>query len=264
MSLNIITQPLLNLLIIFYHLLFSDLGLAIIGFTAFIRLLLTPLTLPSMKMMQKMKEYNPELNRIKEKHKDDKKKLLQAQTDFYKEKGINPASGCLPQIVSIVILIALFSGFSEVFQGSDITHQLNKVLYPALQISGEVNRFFLGRDLTKPDVFNLAGIPFALPGVFLIVVAFLQFLSSKMMMPNVQAAEKVAKKTEGGADDFATSMQSQMMYMYPLITLFIGLKFPLGVVLYWGTFSLFQAVQQYFVSGWGGLAPWVSKIRKAS
>lgn len=215
-----------------------------------------------MKMMQKMKEYTPELNKIKAKYKDDKKKLLQAQTDFYKEKGINPASGCLPQIVSIVILIALFNGFSQVFQGSNITQQLNKVLYPVLQINGEINHFFFGRDLTRPDVLNISGIPFALPGLFLIVVALVQLLSSKMMMPNVQAAEKVAKKTEEGFDDIAASMQSQMTYIFPLVTLFIGLNFPLGVVLYWGTFSLFQAVQQYFVSGWGGLAPWVNKFRK--
>lgn len=259
-----ISQPLLNLLIVFYHILFNNLGLAIIGFTLFIRLLLTPLTLPSMKMMQKMKEVAPEIERLKNKYKDDKKKLTQAQADFYKEKGINPVSGCLPQLVSIAVLIALFNGFSQVFRAGNITAQLNAILYPALKISGELNRTFLGYDLTQPDVFKLSILPVALPGVFLLLVAALQFVSSKMMAPNMEVAEKVAKKTEGKTDDIATSIQSQMMYTYPLITLFIGLKFPLGVVLYWGTFSLFQAVQQYFVSGWGGLTPWIKKVKRGT
>lgn len=234
--------------------------MAIVAFTAFIRLLLVPLTLPSMRTMQKMKELAPELEKIKKRHSNDKKKLMQAQADFYKEKGINPASGCLPQIVQIVILIALFNGFVSVFGGSDITVQLNSVLYPPLRVSGEINKVFLGKDLTAPDVVNLPGFPFALPGLFLTLVAVVQFLSSKMMMPVVDQAKKVAAKTEGGFDDIAASMQQQMLYMFPLITVFIGLKFSLAIVLYWGAFSLFQAVQQYFVSGWGGLAPLVRRI----
>ena len=255
MNLNFISQPLLNLIAVFYHV-FGDLGVAIIVFTLFIRLVLTPL-----KMMQKMKQYGSELEKIKQKHKGDKQKQMQAQRDFYKEKGINPVSGCLPQIINMVILIALFSGFNSVFrQGEDVTANLNRILYPALKIQGQLNQYFLGHDLTRPDTVSVSGLPFAIPGLFLIVVAFVQFLSSKMMMPNVEVAEKVAKKTEGEADDIAASMQKQMIYMFPLMTLIIGLKFPLGVVVFWGAQSLFQGIQQYFVSGWGGLTPLVRKF----
>ena len=244
---QIIWQPLINLLVVFYHLLFNNLGLAIIAFTVLVRLVLVPLTLPSMRAMQRLKDYGPELDKLKKKHANDKMKLAQAQADFYKEKGINPAAGCLPQLVQFVILIALFQGFSAVFGAQDITGKLNEVLYPALKIEGEVNKYFLGQDLTKPDVFNLSGIPFAIPGMFLILSAYTQFLSSKLMMPVIKKEEKVAKKTEGGVDDAMASTQKYMIYMFPVMTLVFGYQFSLALVLYWATFSAFQMGQQYFM-----------------
>lgn len=244
---QIIWGPLINLLIVFYHLFLGNLGLAIIGFTVFIRLLLVPLTLPSMRAMQKLKDYGPELDKIKKKHAGDKMKLAQAQADFYKEKGINPAAGCLPQIAQFVVLIALFQGFSAVFNSGDITGKLNEVLYPVLRIDGQVNNMFLGQDLTKPDVLSVGGFPFALPGIFLLLSAYTQFLSSKLMMPVVKKEEKVAKKTETGADDAMAATQKYMIYMFPVMTLVFGYQFSLALVLYWATFSAFQMGQQYLM-----------------
>lgn len=244
---QIIWQPLINLLIVFYHLFFSNLGFAIIGFTVFIRLLLVPLTLPSMRAMQKLKDYAPELDRIKKKYANDKPKLVQAQADFYKDKGINPAAGCIPQLAQFVILIGLFQGFSAVFRAHDITEKLNSVLYPILHINGEVNKYFLGQDLTAPNVIHIPGLPFALPGVFLVLSAYTQFLSSKVMLPAVKKEEKVAKKTETGTDDAMASTQKYMIYMFPLMTLVFGYQFSLALVLYWATFSAFQMGQQYLM-----------------
>lgn len=263
---QIIWQPLINFLVLFYHLLFSNMGLAIIALTAFIRLFLVPLTMPSLRAMQKMREFAPELERLKRKHKGDRTKLMQAQADFYKEKGINPAAGCLPQIVQLVVLIALFQGFFTVFQanGGDITAKLNEVLYPAvrpyLEIEGEVKKTFFSKDLTQPDVIKTPGLPVPLPGPFLILAAIVQFLSSKMMAPQAKVAKKAAHKTPGEMDDMMAGMQQQMLYFFPLLTIFIGYTFPLGLVIYWASFSVFQSVQQYFISGWGGLAPWMGKL----
>lgn len=244
---QIIWAPLINLLVVFYHLFLNNLGLAIIGFTVFIRLLLVPLTLPSMRAMQRLKDYGPELEKLKKKHVGDKMKLAQAQADFYKEKGINPAAGCLPQIAQFVILIALFQGFSVVFGAGDMTSKLNEVLYPALKIDGQVNSMFLGQDLTKPDVLSLPGFPFALPGLFLILSAYTQFLSSKLMMPVIKKEEKIVKKTETGVDDAMASTQKYMIYMFPVMTLVFGYQFSLALVLYWATFSAFQMGQQYLM-----------------
>lgn len=258
---QILWQPLINLLIVFYHLLFNNLGLAIIALTLLIRFLLVPLTLPSLKAMQKMRDLAPELEKIKKRHGKDRAKMMQAQADFYREKGINPAAGCLPQIVQIIILIALFNGFLSVLAANgNITTRLNEVLYPSLKLEQEVSTHFLSRDLTRPDTLPVPGLPLPLPGPFLVLAALVQFVSSKMMAPQTKTFKKQAKKTPGEMDDLMAGMQEQMLYLFPLMTLVIGYTFPLGLVIYWAVFSLFQAVQQYMISGWGGLASWVKPL----
>lgn len=257
----IFLQPLLNALLVFYHLLFNNLGLAIIALTIFIRIILTPLIIPSLKAMQKMREFAPELAKIKEKHKGDKGKLMQAQADFYKSRGINPVSGCLPQLAQIVVLIALFQVFLQILSNNG-THldKINRLAYPFLQLENQLDTNFLYLDLAKPDTFRLPGLPFPLPGPLLIAAALIQFLSSKMLAPSVTAQTKAAKKTPGGADDIMAATQKQMLYLFPLLTIFIGFTFASGLVLYWFIFSLSQSVQQYFVSGWGGLTPWLQRM----
>lgn len=257
----IFIQPLLNALLVFYHLLFNDLGLAVISLTIFIRLILVPLTTPSLQVMQKMRDLAPELAKIKEKHKNDKTRQMQAQADFYKSRGINPAAGCLPQIIQLVILIALFQVFIRVLSSNGgITEKVNSLAYPPLQVEGTVNTKFLYLDLSKPDTFKLPDIPFPIPGPFLLASALVQLLSSKMIAPAIVKQKKEALKTKGELDDVMASTQQQMVYLFPLITIFIGFNFASGLVLYWFIFSLFQVIQQYFVSGWGGLAPWVRRI----
>lgn len=254
-------QPILNILLVFYYLFFNNLGLAIIALTVAIRLVLTPVVLPSMKAMQKMKEFAPELAKLKERHKGDKTKLMQAQADFYKNKGINPASGCLPQIVQLVILIALFQVFSQaLYPNGDPVEKVNRLAYPSLALKSPLNTKFFYLDLAKPDTFNVAGTPLPLPGPFLLVAALVQFLSSMMLSPTLGKQEKVAKKTPGEIDDVMAATQKQMLYLFPLLTLFIGLSFPSGLVLYWIVFSLFQTMQQYLISGWGGLDPWIKRL----
>ncbi len=243
-------QPLINLLILFYQILFQNLGLAIIALTMAVRGALLPLTAPAMKSAQKMKDLAPELTKIKQQHKNDKQALSQAQLKLYQKHGLNPAAGCLPQVVQIIILIALFQAFNKVLKvDGDIVTKLNEVLYKPLQIIKEqaINTKFLYLDLTKPDTIQL---PFKilfidkLPGLFLIAAALSQFLTSKMMMPMAKGAKTKAKKTPQQEDDLAATMQVQMLYMMPVMTLLIGFKFPSGLVLYWVTFSLFMLVQQ--------------------
>lgn len=261
---TLLYQPIVNALV-FLNNLFGNFGLAIIVLTILIRLLLIPLSTPSLKAAQKMKELAPQLAKLKEKYGDDKKAFAQAQLELYRQNGANPAAGCLPQIIQFIILIALYQAFSKVLlsDGAAMVEKLNEVLYSSLKLSpGTIlNTKFLYLNLAKPDVFQLPGLKFPLPGVFLILAALVQFLSSKMMQPVVESAQKVAQKTPGKSDDLATSMQSQMLYLFPLMTIFIGFSFPSGLVLYWFIFSFSSAIQQYFVSGWGGLTPWLRKLK---
>lgn len=251
-------QPLVNALLVFYKV-FGNIGVSIILLTVFIRLVLMPVTLPSMRAMQKMKDLAPEIKKLKEKHKDDKARLMQAQSDLYKSKGVNPAAGCLPQIIQLVVLFALVGVFNLFAQGNPVEN-INKFAYPILQLTDGLNTHFFYLDLTKPDVFNIPGISLPIPGFFLIVAALLQLFSSKMMMPAVEVEKKEAEKTKGATDDIMASTQQQMLYLFPVMTIFIGYKFASGLVLYWLVLSLFQIIQQYSISGWGGLTTWLKRL----
>src|SRR5512138_1797121 len=99
---NIFIAPFTNALFGFYYL-FGNLGWSIIVVTVLIRLLLTPLVIPSFKSAKRMRELQPKLSKLKEKYGSDKKGLATAQMELYKQEGINPLSGCLPQILQIAI-----------------------------------------------------------------------------------------------------------------------------------------------------------------
>jgi len=257
----VLFQPLISGLVFLFKV-FGNLGFAIIALTIIIRTLLVPLTAPSMKAAKKMAELAPEIAKLKKKYAHDKQKFAQAQMALYRQHGANPVAGCLPMIVQLVILISLYQAFIQVLKpnGAELIARLNEIVYPFLKLPLEtrIDFSFLYLDLSKPDIFHLGGLP--IPGIFLILAALTQFLSSKMMSPAVKKVEKEAEKTKGKTDDFMASMQAQMVYLFPLMTIFIGFTFPSGLILYWLVFSLFQFVQQYFMTGLGGLTPWIERV----
>ena len=255
-------QPLVNALVFLAHYT-GNLGWSIIWLTVGLRLVMTPLIIPSLKSGKKMAELAPELAQLKTQYKDDKKGLVTAQTELYKQHGFNPASGCLPQIIQIVVLIALFNAFNSVLRpnGADLVSKLNPVLYANNQLAKDfkLSTRFYNLDLTKPDVVRWPGLPLPVPGIFLLVTGLIQLLSSKMMLPAVKKLEKQAEKTTDTTDDMMAATQTQMLYMFPVMTIIFGYQFPSGLVLYWLVFSVVSMFQQYTVTGWGGLTPWLRR-----
>jgi YidC/Oxa1 family membrane protein insertase len=246
---HFLQQIIFNALILLYNLLFSNLGLAIIALTALIRLALVPLTNPQLKAAQKMQELSQELDKLKKKFKDDKQKLMQAQMELYKKHGVNPAAGCLPQILQFILLISLYQVFNQIITAGDgIMEKLAANLYSFVAMPSSLNLSFLHLNLSRPDVINLPGLPFPLPGIFVVLAAIFQFLSSKMMAPIVKAEEKEAQKTENKGDDMAVAMQKQMLYLFPIMTLVLGFTLPSGVTLYWFVFSVFSLAQQILIN----------------
>lgn len=256
-------EPLANGLVLFYKLLGQNMGLAIIGFSIFLRILLNPLTKPYMESMKKMKDFAPELDKLKKKYGGDKIKFAQAQADFYKEKKINPGAGCLPYLLQIVVLIAFFNVFTKTISGGgDLVAKFNPFLYPPLKFSTEqvINTRFLYLDITKPDVFRIPGVSFPIPGPVLILAALVQLLSSKLMAPVISTEKKIAQKTKEGEDDMQVAMQKSMTYTFPLFTIIFGMSFPSGLAIYWFLFSFMQMLQQLNIKDAKSLKAFITNL----
>lgn len=259
---EILTKPLANGLILFYNFFGHNLGVATILFSAFLFLVTRPLSKPQMDSMKKIKDIQPEVAKLKKKFGKDQMGFSKAQAELFKQKGINPGAGCVFQIIQLVILIS----FYQVFAGSlsnttSSIARINSYLYqPFVAKIHTLNTSFWYLNISKPDLFNIHGIPFALPGLFLVLALVAQFLSVKVMAPVVAADEKLAKTTKSETDDMQAAMSSSMMYTIPLMTLYFGYKFPSGLALYWLVFSIGTVWQQVSANGWGGLAPFLKKL----
>lgn len=215
---TLLITPLTTALIFLYQLLGQNLGLAIIALTVVLRLILFPLTLPSLRSMRIQQELRPDLERLKKKYKDDRQGMATAQMELFKQKGVNPFAGCLPQILQLVILIALYRVFMSNLQNGDLNHQ------------------FLIWDLAKKDSL------FILP----LAAAAAQFVLSKMMLPAVSQEHEVAHKAKDKSEDFASALQRQNLFLFPILTLVLGFQFPAGLMLYWFVSTLLQIPQQWF------------------
>lgn len=252
---QLLVWPIINLLVALYKFfewmhIPGPLGFAVIGLTVVIRLILYPLMAAQMKSAKKMQQLKPHLDAINAKHKDDKKALQQAQMDLYKQHNINPAAGCLPLLVQMPVLIALYNVFYQVLQNGDLvklTQEINQVVYsPALKI-GALDLSFFGTNLgVKPSQWQSHGYWLLLIPV---ITAGLQWWQSKLMMPQVNPTETtkklvVSSKDEKKPEDTAAEMQKQMAMITPIMFGIFAYQFPLGLALYWNVFGLFGIMQQ--------------------
>ena len=275
-------HPILNLLIALYQALNflhipGSLGFAIILLTSVIRIALWPLTTSQLKSTQKMAALKPHLSRIKEEHGHDKVRHQQEVSSLYKQHGVNPVAGCLPLILQIPIFISLYQVLFRVvdFGGQDFITRINDQLYfPALYLKTMPSTNFLGFSLAaKPsDWANIGFLILLIP----IATGLLQFIQSKMLMPaspnQNQAAVAKAKKDDkkaaegeprpkerGDLEDAMSSMQSQMSLIMPAMIAFFSYGFPVGLSLYWNTFTVFGIIQQYLIVGAGSFNKYLPK-----
>lgn len=218
----------------------GSLGLDIILFTIIIRTALLPLTIPSLRAGKKLKEIQPELKKLQAKHKNDKAAMQQAQVELYKKYNVNPLAGCLPQLVQIGILILLYRVLIE-FLGQPI---INGVA---------IDPNFLWLDLSKPDPLYILPV-LAAVSQFLMSIMIAPGAEKRDIVPNKSKSKKVQKENEKEENiaEMAQSMQQQMIYIMPIMTGVIALRFPSGLALYWVVTTLFSIAQQYYVSGLGG------------
>ena len=187
-------------------------GIAIIIVTFLMRIIVFPLTLKQEKSMKKMRDLQPELEKIKEKYKDNPQELQRRTAEIYKENGVNPLGGCLPLLIQMPIFVALYYAF----------------IGDAIPADAK----FLWFTLKQPDrLFMLGKFAFNLLPILNVGVTFIQ--------------QKIMTSATSGQE---TNQQMQsMLYMMPLMMLFIFYNMPSGVTLYYLVSGALSLVQQYFI-----------------
>lgn len=257
----VLINPIYNILAAFYQALNflhipGALGFAIILMTVLVRLIVWPLTSAQLKSAKKMADLKPHMDRLKAEHGHDKVKHQQELSKLYKEHGVNPLTGCLPLVIQIPIFIALYNVLSHIvqFDKADFVDTINSHLLPALHLQKIPDPYFLGINLAfKPNTWQQHGFLLLLIPV---ITGVLQLIQSKMMAP-----PKVPKaiKKEGQTEDAMSSVQSQMTYLMPLMIAFFSYGFPVGLSLYWNTFTIIGIIQQYLIAGPGPFNKYLPK-----
>lgn len=199
----------------FLHTFISNYGIVIILFSLLMKIVLQPFSASQMKSMQKMKAVQPLLQKVQEKYKDDRTALSQETMKIYSEYGINPAGGCLPMIMQMPILISLWSVLSS---WMDIRHE-----------------HFFGwiSDLSAPDVILDLGFKLPLFQVdkisgLALLMAIAMFIQQKMTVTDPN--------------------QKSMVYIMPIMFLFMFSGFPSGLNVYYFVFTVLGILQQVWIT----------------
>jgi YidC/Oxa1 family membrane protein insertase len=200
---------------------FGNFGLAILALTVCVKILFFPLANKSYRAMSALRDLQPEMQRIRERYKDDRTRMNQAMMELYRKEKVNPAAGCLPIVIQIPVFFSLY-----------------KVLYVTIEMR---HAPFYGwiRDLSAHDptnIFNLFGlIPWAPPsflpvlGAWPLIMGLTMFFQMKL---NPQPADPV---------------QAKVFMFMPIIFTFILAPFPAGLVIYWAWNNTLSIAQQWII-----------------
>jgi len=214
-----ITKPMF-LAIDFLYRYVGNFGIAILIFTVFVKAIFFPLANASYRSMSKMKKLQPEMERLRERFKNDKVQQQQALMQLYQKEKVNPVSGCLPMVIQIPVFFSLY-----------------KVLLVTIDMR---HAPFFGwiKDLSAPDptsIFNLFGLlPFMPPqflmlGVFPIIMGITMWIQTNLNPPP------------------ADPVQQRIFGFMPLIFTFMLANFPVGLVIYWSWNNLLSIIQQVVI-----------------
>ena len=224
-------QPLFNLLIWLYNILpGADLGFAIIAISILIKLILWPFSRASLKSQKALQQIQPKIEEIKKEHGQNKEVMAKAMMELYQKEKVNPLSSCLPLLIQLPLLIALYSVLGAGLRAESLVD-----LYPFVSNPGQINPFFLGRINLEQSHLVMA----VIAGIF-------QFIQTKMLM--AKRPPKIVQKKEGAKDeDMLAMMNKNMLYLMPVMTVIIGASLPGGLVLYWIVINILSIIQQFFV-----------------
>lgn len=223
-------QPILNLLVFLYNIIPGhDIGVAIIVLTVLIKLAFLPLSKKAIESQKAMQDIQPKIEELKKKYANNKEEMGREMMALYKEEKVNPFSSCLPLLIQLPFLWAVFLVFQNGLSGGGKGLEM---VYSFIYRPEIINSISFGIiDLAKPNV------------VLAILAGLAQFWQAKMMLTT-----RPAVKGEGSKDeDMMAIMNKQMLYFMPALTVFFCLSFPGGLALYWLVTTLLAVLQQTYL-----------------
>ncbi len=241
---TIIIRPMLNFLLLLYSLLMRNFGLSIIVFTVIVRLITLPSTISQTRSAKASQDMQPKLAELQKKYKDNREKLAEEQMKLYKEAGINPLGCLVPTLIQFPIWIGLYQAISNALPANPL--QLMNlarhiyVQFPLLSKLIPLNPQFLWLDLSRPDPLYI------LPLLTMVTM----WAQQKMM-------------ASSNTDPQQQAMSQSMELMMPLMFGMFAFSMASGLAVYFVASNLFGMVQQYFVSGWGGLESFFKRTAPA-
>jgi YidC/Oxa1 family membrane protein insertase len=232
-----IIVPFTNALVFIYSILGGNFGLAIIVFTILVRVVTYPFNAQQVKSAKAMQEMqsNPKWKAAQLKYKNDRGKLQQEQAKLIQEMGINPFAGCLPTLIQLPLLIAMYWAITRALAATPLQLlQLgNGLSLPNAANLVPLNSQFLWMDLGQPERLIIPGIPFGIP-VLAILVMVTSYFQSKMMTP-------------ANSDDQGAQMGRMMNIYMPLLMAYISYIYAAGLALYFVVSNLLSIAQYYFM-----------------
>ncbi|MBI4673300.1 MAG: membrane protein insertase YidC [Chloroflexi bacterium] len=240
-------NPMLNAMLFLYALI-GNYGIAIIVFTLLVGVVTMPFRIKSQQSMKKQQEkmaaLKPKLDEIKKKYKDNPQQLQQAQMKLYQEHGMaNPFNaGCLLTLLPFPIFIGMYQVINDtIAERPEQLMRLPQHLYPNFLSTASlvpVNAYFFGLNLGAVlSTQNLVIVAFVIA-----VVVGAQYVQTKMMQTPTVAL-----------DPQQAQMNQSMTLIMPLMFGFFVYSAPIGLSLYWITFSVIGILQQGFTGGWDGI-----------
>lgn len=223
---EVLYRPLFNILIAIANIIPGhDFGLAIIGITILIRLILFPLSIRAQRSQRALNVLSPKVQQIKDKYKNDQTAQGQAIMQLYKDNNVSMVAGCLPLLIQIPILLALYRAFAAGLNVGGLS-----LLYSFVHNPGSINTMFLGFiDIVAKN---------RIMAVIAAAVQFFQIRQSSQYMKSVGGSTS--------ADQMA-ALNSQMLYVFPIMILIIGWNLSAGLLLYWITTTSWAMLEQLYL-----------------
>jgi YidC/Oxa1 family membrane protein insertase len=286
--------PLFNLLVFLYELPIIDFALAIIIFTIVIRTVLAPLFVRQIRSQKEMQRMQPLIKEVQRKHKGNRQKVSEETMALYKEHGVNPAAGCLPVVLQLPILFALYQALlraagNVTLSAEQVASQAFQTLSSTLDIRPLEQAHTFQAPVSGPcGLPEYSQLPQLLPlncqlidplklsdhvdttvgwllnldlaridHVFAIPIPGVGFALSLLAViaAILQFVQVRMTSQKPNPDDPTAGMTSTMTYTFPLLTIIWGGIFPSGLILYWIVYTAYLVVQQYLIMGWGNLFP---------